>query len=71
MYREGPDYRATVGRRNPPVESRPEPTASPRSWLVTGAHILVIMADREKPPVVLPLELAARIAAVAENARPQ
>jgi hypothetical protein len=29
------------------------------------------MAHREKPSVVLPLELTARIAAVAENARPQ
>jgi hypothetical protein len=71
MYREGPDIELQLAGETRLVESRPEPTASPRSWLVTGAHILVIMADREKPPVVLPLELAARIAAVAENARPQ
>jgi hypothetical protein len=71
MYREGPDIELQLAGETRLVGSRPEPTASPRSWLVTGAHILVIMADREKPPVVLPLELAARIAAVAENARPQ
>jgi hypothetical protein len=70
MYKAGPDLSVPILGRDRDVEVKVRAGGFKElyRWLI-DRDILIIRADRQKPLVVIPLELAAEIAAKAEGNR--
>jgi hypothetical protein len=70
MYRAGPDLSLPLLGSNRAVEVKVRAGAFKElyRWLV-DRDILIIRADRQKPLVIVPLDLAAEVAAEAEGVR--